>query len=24
VMFLGFAANALWHAWEGWSAEARG
>ena len=24
VMFLGFAANALWHAWEGWAAEARG
>lgn len=23
VMFLGFAANALWHAWEGWAAEAR-
>jgi len=23
AMFLGFAANALWHAWEGWSAEAR-
>jgi threonine/homoserine/homoserine lactone efflux protein len=23
LMFLGFAANALWHAWEGWTAEAR-
>ena len=24
AMFLGFAANALWHAWQGWTAEARG
>ena len=24
LMFLGFAANTLWHAWQGWTAEARG
>ncbi len=24
VMFLGFALSTLWHAWQGWSAEARG
>ena len=24
LMFLGFAANTLWHAWQGWAAESRG
>jgi len=24
LMFLGFAANTLWHAWQGWTAETRG